>query len=68
MCALGHNWRGGDDAQFDYFFAFRKKKAVVAILYISPLLTSGLDVCSCRFLQKIISGQISLALAGVQLK
>lgn len=37
------------------------------MLYILSFLTSGLAVCSCRFLQRI-SGQVSLAFAGVQLK
>lgn len=49
------------------FLCLRKKKAVVTMFCIPPLLTSGLAVCSCRFLQ-IISAQVSLALAGVQLK
>lgn len=67
MRALGHNWRGGDGAQFDYFSAFRKKKAVVTMLYIPLFLSGGLAVFSCRFLQRI-SGHVRLALASVQLK
>lgn len=58
MCALGHNWRGGDDAQFDYFSAFGMKMAaeiMLYILHISPVawLFVAADFCK-EFLVKSV--------------
>lgn len=63
MCALGHNWRGGDDVQFDYFSAFVKKKAAVTMLYIPAFLTGGLAVAA-DFCKEFLSKSVWLLLVS----